>query len=116
MKNIAILTAGILAVGLFGIASYTGSVWAASTSGTANFNGAFASHAAANPGAAVTSSGGANIVSPSGGVGIGTSSGASDSAATTAPNSAAGSTVVCPNHSGVGSTAVAGSCAAASNR
>ena len=49
-NNIAVLTAGILAVGLLGIASHTGSAWAASSGGTANFGGMFTSHAEAAPG------------------------------------------------------------------
>ena len=46
-KNIAVLTAGILAVGLLGIASHTGSTSAASSGHTANFGGMFTSHAKA---------------------------------------------------------------------
>jgi hypothetical protein len=58
-KNIAIITAGILAVGLFGIANLAGNVWAASTSGSVQLstNGQInaASQAAAAPGQAATS-------------------------------------------------------------
>jgi hypothetical protein len=57
-KTIAMITAGILAVGLLGIASYTGSVWAASTASTAGVFGAgsgtVTSNAAAAPGLAAS--------------------------------------------------------------
>ncbi|MGB8022694.1 MAG: hypothetical protein WCF06_00060 [Nitrososphaeraceae archaeon] len=54
-KTIALITASILAAGVLGIVSNTGSVYAASAGATASVNAGLATHAEANPGQSSTS-------------------------------------------------------------
>ena len=107
-KTIAMITAGILAVGLFGLASLTGSVWASTSTSTINAGGfgnpQLASQSAADPGQTST---GSNAFFNGGNPILGTSAAGTDAGQS---GSASGLTINCsPGTNGV-TTATVGTC------